>query len=134
MTKSAILPLLIITTIFIKGCTHKTSTENIEDNRSAIDKKESEAKETDNARDQQAELNIDGSYSGTQNISGLELTATLTITGNRWSATSQLGYDNPEFQNGTVKGTDLYDQSGMIKIGNVSGNIARIDGYPRMRR
>ncbi len=60
--------------------------------------------------------------------------AKLTISGIRWSATSQLGYDSPEYQNGVVKGNDLYDDSGMIKIGYVSGNSASINGYPSMRK
>lgn len=81
-----------------------------------------------------AEDKIDGVYSGTQNISGLKLVAKLTISGSRWSATSQLGYDSPEYQNGVVKGNDLYDDSGMIKIGYVSGNSASINGYPSMRK
>ena len=80
------------------------------------------------------EDNIDGVYSGTKNISRLELLAKLTISGSRWSASSQLGYDGPEYQNGVVKGNDLYDDSGMIKIGYVSGNSASINGYPNMRK
>ena len=80
------------------------------------------------------EDNIDGVYSGTQNISGLELVANLTISGSRWSASSQLGYDSPEYQNGVVKGKDLYDGSGMLKIGYVSGNSASINGYPSMSK
>lgn len=78
--------------------------------------------------------NIDGVYYGSQNISGLNLTAKLIISGSRWSVSSQLGYDNPEYQNGVVMGSDLYDDSGMIKIGYVSGNSANIDGYPSMRK
>lgn len=75
---------------------------------------------------------IDGVYTGSQNISGLELVAKLTISGNQWSATSQLEYDSPEYQSGVVQGKDLYDDSGMIKIGYVSGNSASINGYPSM--
>ncbi len=75
---------------------------------------------------------VDGVYTGSTNISGLELVAKLTINGNRWSASSQLGYESPEYQNGVVKGNDLYDDSGMIKIGYVSGNTASINGYPNM--
>ena len=76
----------------------------------------------------------DGVYTGSQNISGLELVARLTISGSRWSATSQLGSDSPEYQNGVVVGKDLFDDSGMIKIGYVSGNSASINGYPSMRK
>ena len=77
---------------------------------------------------------IDGVYIGSQNVSGLELVARLTISGNRWSASSQLGYDNPEIQQGIVSGSDLYDDAGMVKIGYVSGNTARINGYPSMKK
>ena len=77
---------------------------------------------------------IDGVYSGSTSISGLDLVAELTISGNRWSARSQLGYDNQEYQNGIVNGNDLYDDSGMIKIGFVSGNTASINGYPSMEK
>ena len=76
--------------------------------------------------------NIDGVYLGSRSISGLELVAKLTVSGNSWSATSHLGYDSPEFQNGVVKGKDLYDESGMIKIGYVNGMNAHINGYPTM--
>jgi len=84
--------------------------------------------------DRKEEESIDGVYTGSQNISGLELVAKLTISGKRWSATSQFGYDSPEFQNGIVDGKDLYDDSGSIKIGYVSGSSASIDGYPSMRK
>ena len=80
------------------------------------------------------EASIDGVYSGSKSVSGLELVAELTISGSRWSARSQLGYDSQEYQNGIVNGNDLYDDSGMIKIGYVSGNTARIDGYPSMEK
>jgi hypothetical protein len=80
------------------------------------------------------DTSIDGVYSGSMSISGLELVAELTISGNRWSARSQLGSDSQEYQNGVVNGNDLYDDSGMIKIGYVSGNTARIDSYPSMEK
>ena len=80
------------------------------------------------------DASIDGVYSGSKSVSGLELVAELTISGSRWSARSQLGYDSQEYQNGIVNGNDLYDDSGMIKIGYVSGSTARIDGYPSMEK
>jgi hypothetical protein len=43
-------------------------------------------------------------------------------------------FRSPEFQNGIVKGKDLFDDSGMIKIGSVSGTSANINGYPSMRK
>jgi len=100
---------------------------------------QSKSNNTENSSSNQKEQpkeeeSIDGIYSGSRNMSGLELTAELTISGKSWSASSQLGYDSPEYQNGVVKGKELYDASGMIKIGYVSGNTASIDGYPSMRK
>ncbi len=80
------------------------------------------------------EESIDGVYSGSQSVSGLELAAKLRISGSRWSATSQLGYDSPEYRNDFVKVKDLLDDSRMIKIGYMSGNLASINGYPSMRK
>jgi uncharacterized protein with FMN-binding domain len=76
----------------------------------------------------------DGVYTGSKNISGLELSAELTISGNSWSAVSQLGDDSPEYQNGILKDQDLYDDSGLIKIGYVSGSLVSLNGYPNMRK
>lgn len=76
----------------------------------------------------------DGVYTGSKNISGLELSAELTISGNSWSAVSQLGDDSPEYQNGILKDQDLYDDSGLIKIGYVSGRSVSLNGYPNMRK
>jgi hypothetical protein len=77
---------------------------------------------------------IDGVYTGSQNVSGLELSARLTISGDRWSSVSTFGYDGPEYNRGVVKGNGLYDESGMVKIGYVSGSSASMDGYPSMSR
>lgn len=76
----------------------------------------------------------DGVYTGSTNISGLELSAELTVSGNSWSAVSQLGDDSPEYQNGILKDQDLYDDSGMFKIGYLSGRSVSLNGYPNMRK
>jgi uncharacterized protein with FMN-binding domain len=121
--------LLLITTLVIScGDNKKSNTSN--QSKASENATQSE----DAAENKTQEVSIDGVYTGSQNISGLNLEAKLTISGKSWSATSQLGYDNPEYQNGVVNGTDLYDDSGMIKIGYVSGNNASIDGYPSMRK
>ena len=83
---------------------------------------------------QSQEDSIDGIYEGTQDLGGIVLAATLTINGNTWSAKSQLGSASPEYNSGVVKGSDLYDESGMIKIGYVSGKTARMNGYPSMSK
>ena len=120
--------LISMSTMVFIACNSNSSKSNNSNSGNSESNSSTQQEET------KEEENIDGIYSGTQNISGLELVAKLTISGSRWSATSQLGYDSPEYQNGVVKGNDLYDDSGMIKIGYVSGNSANINGYPSMRK
>lgn len=127
--KKELFPILIsmLTIVFI-ACQSNSNKRNISNSSN------SESNASTNQEEKEIKKNIDGVYFGKQNISGLELVAKLTIKGRKWSAKSQLGYDSPEYQNGFVKGNDLYDNSGMIKIGYVSGNSASINGYPRMRK
>ena len=120
--------MLVVGASLFNACTNSSKKKNSPDSESTS-KSLSSQKE-----DRKEEESIDGVYTGSQNISGLELVAKLTISGKRWSATSQFGYDSPEFQNGIVDGKDLYDDSGSIKIGYVSGSSASIDGYPSMRK
>ena len=117
--------LLLISIVFasIASCGQSNKHKKSENN--------SESTKTDQMNESE---NIDGVYSGTQSISGLELVAKLTISGNSWTATSQLGYDSPEFQNGIVNGKDLYDESGMVKVGYVNGSNAHINGYPSLSK
>lgn len=73
----------------------------------------------------QFEETIDGTYTLSNNTMKLE----ITIIGNVWIGrtiiVSGFGSDydnqNAEYDNGYVKGNDLYENSGMIKIGYVSG-------------
>lgn len=68
---------------------------------------------------------IDGTYSYSDNSAQL----TITISGNTWSGKTMMitgmgsEYDNQnaQYDNGVVKGNDLYENSGMVKIGYVSG-------------
>jgi uncharacterized protein with FMN-binding domain len=127
--------LFSLSTMVFIACNSNSNKSNNSDSGNSESNSSKQREQTSKPREQtKVEDNIDGVYSGSQNISGLELVAKLTISGSRWSATSQLGYDSPEYQNGVVKGNDLYDDSGMIKIGFVSGNSANINGYPSMRK
>ena len=86
-------------------------------------------------RKQEKKVSVDGIYSGSKTITyGVELAARLTISGSRWSTVSQLTYDSPQYERGVVDGTNLYDESATIKVGYVSGNTARINGYPAMKK
>jgi hypothetical protein len=87
------------------------------------------------------EVIYDGVYVGSQLVSeGYELKAELIVNGDKWTAKSQMSYDNelaydsPEYANGIVRGKRLYDESGMIEIGYDTGKSASINGYPVMTK
>lgn len=69
---------------------------------------------------------IDGTYSA-KDRSGEII---ITITGNSWTGKtimrSGVGSDydneNAQYDNGIIKGNDLYESSGMVKVGYVNGN------------
>ena len=62
---------------------------------------------------------------------------TVTISGNSWRGKTVIktgfgdAYDNQnaQYDRGLVKGNDLYDESGYVKIGSVSDNSVRMAGY-----
>ena len=68
---------------------------------------------------------IDGTYTYRDNSAELE----ILIVGDSWSGRTIMisgfgsDYDNKQaqYENGIVKGNDLFDSSGLIKIGHVSG-------------
>lgn len=62
-----------------------------------------------------------GSVNGTYYWDGYQSSHTVTISGNRWSGTSVL-YDDVTYEHGSVKGNALYDSSGYIQVGRISGN------------
>jgi hypothetical protein len=61
------------------------------------------------------EESIDGSYSYTEP----NFEAFITISGSSWTGRTTL-YGNTEYDRGIVNETDLYDDSGYIRIGYVS--------------
>ena len=131
--KNKFIPLVLIALILsvaITGCGGGSSNSNAPGTSIKTDSKSGNQP----ANTKKEETSINGVYTGSQNISGLELTARLTVSGNRWSATSQITGDWPEEQEGIVQGSDLYDDSGSIKIGYVSGRSASINGYPSMSK
>ena len=61
------------------------------------------------------EESIDGVYSYTEP----NFEAIITISGSSWSGRTSL-YSSTEYDRGLVNGTDLYDESGFVRIGYVS--------------
>jgi len=96
--KHLALALISMSTMVFFACNSNSNKSNNSNSGNSENNSSNQQKQT------KEEDNIDGVYSGTKNISGLELLAKLTISGSRWSASSQLGYDSPEYQNGVVNG------------------------------
>lgn len=78
----------------------------------------------------QVEETINGTYTYSDNSVELEITIsedswygkTMIVTG----FGSEYDSQNAQYDNGTVNGNDLYDNSGMVKIGYVSGKSLTI--------
>jgi|APSaa5957512493_1039668.scaffolds.fasta_scaffold48098_2 hypothetical protein len=74
---------------------------------------------------------------GTYSKETIDGKMTVTISGNSWRGKTVIktgfgdAYDNQnaQYDRGLVKGNDLYDESGYVKIGSVSGNSVRMAGY-----
>jgi hypothetical protein len=93
-------------------------------NSSSIDKSSSPVKPSPTVERAEVE-GIDGTYRFRDNSAKLE----ILIIGDAWSGKTIMisgfgaDYDNKQaqYENGVVKGNDLYDSSGLIKIGSVQG-------------
>jgi hypothetical protein len=60
---------------------------------------------------------------GVYTYSESSFTFKITVIGSRWSGVSKIcQYCDTEYDSGIVKGTDVYDSSGYVKIGYISGN------------
>lgn len=63
------------------------------------------------------------SQDGTYSYSSGQVESSITIIGDSWTGSSKLcEYCDVEYDSGIVNGSDLYDSSGYVKIGNISGN------------
>jgi hypothetical protein len=93
-------------------------------NSASIDKSSSPVKPSPAVERAEVE-GIDGTYRFSDNSAKLE----ILIIGDAWSGKTIMisgfgaDYDNKQaqYENGVVKGNDLYDSSGLIKIGSVQG-------------
>jgi hypothetical protein len=93
-------------------------------NSTSIDKSYSPVKASRSV-EREEEEGIDGTYRFRDKTAKLE----ILIIGDSWSGKTIMisgfgaDYDNKQaqYENGVVKGNDLYDSSGLIKIGSVQG-------------
>jgi|TARA_B110000977_G_scaffold200251_1_gene290079 hypothetical protein len=66
---------------------------------------------------------INGTYSSSVSGGGSGGKFTVSIYGESWNSVLKINsYDNGSYERGLVRGKDLYDESGFVKLGYVSGN------------
>ena len=72
----------------------------------------------------------DGTYTSTVSGGGPGGQFSVSINGGSWSSVLKLNsYDNGNYDYGSVRGKDLYDESGFVKVGYVSGNTVTIGRF-----
>lgn len=63
------------------------------------------------------------SQNGTYSYSSGDVELSMNISGDSWTGRTKIcEYCDVEYDSGIVYGSDLYDSSGSVKIGNISGN------------
>jgi len=78
-------------------------------------------------KDDNPKTDIQTRADGTYSYNDESAKISITINGERWIGKTTIisgmgdSYDNPEYQSGIVKGNELYEESGMVKIGYVNG-------------
>ena len=73
---------------------------------------------------------IEGTYTSSVSGGGGGGEFSVSIYGDSWSSILKINsYDNGTYEYGTVKGKNLYDESGFVKIGYVSGNTVTIGRF-----
>ncbi|NUN08233.1 MAG: hypothetical protein HUU54_03565 [Ignavibacteriaceae bacterium] len=102
-----VVSLILSISLFLHGCDGKIQAD--ETQKSSSDEKLAGYPE---------ENTIEGVYTYEDSFSGM--TASINIYGDSWSGTVNLSGDI-EFSNGTMKGKDLYEESGFVRVGYVSG-------------
>lgn len=111
--KSILIALLVFPfSVAIMSCGNNSSTPKTNPQTQSIKSDEQET--------------IDGIYSFKDNSAELK----ITISGSSWSGKTMMitgfgsDYDNQnaQYDNGVIKGNDLYESSGMVKVGYVNGN------------
>lgn len=86
----------------------------------------------------QVEETINGTYTYSNNSFELE----ISISGDSWYGKTMIvsgfgsDYDsqNAQYDNGIVDGNDLYDSSGMVKIGYVSGKSLTLSSGETLKK
>lgn len=113
--------------IFIGCCIFMLSSCGNNSKKSNSSNSDNASKSSSSQQEQpKEEEGIDGLYSYEDNSAKL----TIRISGNSWSGKTIIitgfgsDYDNQnaQYDNGIVKGNDLYESSGMVKVGYVSGH------------
>jgi len=73
---------------------------------------------------------INGTYTSTVSGGGSGGQFSVSIYGESWSSVLKINsYDDGSYESGSVRGKDLYDESGYVKVGYVSGNTVTMGRF-----
>ena len=73
---------------------------------------------------------IDGNYSSSVSGGGAGGEFSVSIYGDSWSSILKINaYDDGTYEFGTVRLKNLYDESGFVKVGYVSGNTVNMGRF-----
>jgi len=71
-----------------------------------------------------------GNYTSNVSGSGQGGQFSVSIYGDSWTSVLKLNsYDDGSYEYGTVRGKNLYDESGFVQVGSVSGNTVRMGQF-----
>ena len=119
--------LCVLTFLFIFSCSSESNSS----------KSTSKSKSTNRSSSSTYTKKKTTSKNGTYSKETRDGKLSITISGNSWRGKTIIktgfgdAYDNQNatYDRGLVRGSDLYDESGYVKVGSVSGNSVRIAGY-----
>ncbi len=123
MRKRVLILSTIAVSLFVLGGCKKETEVTVQSGSNDTTEIATEA--TEAPQTQEAPSN-EGTYTYEDSSASLE----ITVSGSAWTGKTEIksGFGaendaaNAEYQNGIVKGTDLYDDSGYAKIGYVNGS------------
>lgn len=120
---------VLVVAFFISSCGNSSIKDESTNSENSISENSISENSTINSSDEQVQSreveSIDGIYIYEDNLIRL----TMHVMGDAWTGKTTIitgfgsDYDsqNTQYENGIVKGNDLFESSGMVRIGYVSG-------------
>ena len=103
---------------------HNEPSFSLDKQPSNVSEEETTTTSTDNTNTEDAPANYNGVYSYKDDSAELQ----IVVSGESWTGKTRIitgmgdEYDKVEFESGVVKGNELFESSGYVKIGYIQGN------------